>query len=62
MLGVSERRIRLYIEMKRLPAVRAADVLIFPWRMSKTSSGKSLDARVKIRLLGAYLLARISNL
>jgi hypothetical protein len=30
MLGVSERRIRLYIEMKRLPAVRAADVLMIP--------------------------------
>ncbi len=29
-LGVSERRIRLYIEMKRLPAVRAADVLLLP--------------------------------
>jgi Helix-turn-helix domain len=29
-LGVSERRIRLYIEMKRLPAVRAADVLMIP--------------------------------
>jgi hypothetical protein len=29
-LGVSERRIRLYIEMKRLPAVRAADVLMLP--------------------------------
>jgi excisionase family DNA binding protein len=30
MLGISERRIRLYIEMKRLPAVRAADVLMIP--------------------------------
>lgn len=30
MLGVSERRIRLYVEMKRLPAVRAADVLMIP--------------------------------
>jgi excisionase family DNA binding protein len=30
MLGISERRIRLYIEMKRLPAVRAADVLLIP--------------------------------
>src|SRR5262249_14515101 len=30
LLGVSERRIRLYIEMKRLPAVRAADVLMIP--------------------------------
>ena len=29
-LGVSERRVRLYIEMKRLPAVRAADVLMLP--------------------------------
>ncbi len=29
-LGVSERRVRLYIEMKRLPAVRAADVLMIP--------------------------------
>ncbi len=29
-LGVSERRIRLYIEMQRLPAVRAADVLLLP--------------------------------
>src|SRR2546425_313911 len=29
-LGVSERRIRLYIEMKRLPAARAADVLMIP--------------------------------
>jgi hypothetical protein len=30
MLGISERRVRLYIEMKRLPAVRAADVLLIP--------------------------------
>jgi hypothetical protein len=30
MLGISERRIRLYIEMKRLPAVRASDVLMIP--------------------------------
>lgn len=30
LLGVSERRVRLYIEMKRLPAVRAADVLMLP--------------------------------
>jgi excisionase family DNA binding protein len=30
LLGVSERRVRLYIEMKRLPAVRAADVLLLP--------------------------------
>jgi excisionase family DNA binding protein len=30
MLGVSERRIRLYIEMKRLPAVRAAKVFMIP--------------------------------
>lgn len=30
MLGISERRVRLYIEMKRLPAVRAADVLMIP--------------------------------
>lgn len=30
MLGISDRRIRLYIEMKRLPAVRAADVLMIP--------------------------------
>lgn len=30
MLGISERRVRLYIEMKRLPAVRAADVLMLP--------------------------------
>jgi DNA-binding transcriptional MerR regulator len=30
MLGVSERRVRLYVEMKRLPAVRAADVLMIP--------------------------------
>lgn len=30
MLSISERRIRLYIEMKRLPAVRAADVLMIP--------------------------------
>ena len=29
-LGISERRVRLYIEMKRLPAVRAADVLMIP--------------------------------
>ncbi len=29
-LGVSERRVRLYIEMQRLPAVRAADVLLLP--------------------------------
>lgn len=29
-LGISERRVRLYIEMKRLPAVRAADVLMLP--------------------------------
>ncbi len=27
-LGISERRVYLYIEMKRLPAVRAADVLL----------------------------------
>lgn len=30
LLGISERRVRLYIEMKRLPAVRAADVLMIP--------------------------------
>ena len=30
MLSISERRVRLYIEMKRLPAVRAADVLMIP--------------------------------
>ena len=30
MLGISERRIRFYIEAKRLPAVRAADVLMIP--------------------------------
>ena len=30
MLGISERRVYLYIEMKRLPAVRAADVLLIP--------------------------------
>jgi hypothetical protein len=30
MLGISDRRIRLYIEMRRLPAVRAADVLMIP--------------------------------
>lgn len=30
MLDISERRIRLYIELKRLPAVRAADVLMIP--------------------------------
>ena len=29
-LGISERRVRLYIEMKRLSAVRAADVLMLP--------------------------------
>ncbi len=29
-LGISERRVRLYIEMKRLRAVRAADVLLLP--------------------------------
>ena len=29
-LGISERRVRLYIEMKRLNAVRAADVLLLP--------------------------------
>ncbi len=29
-LGISERRVYLYIEMKRLPAVRAADVLLIP--------------------------------
>lgn len=29
-LAVSERRVRLYVEMKRLPAVRAADVLMIP--------------------------------
>lgn len=29
-LGISERRIRLYVEMKRLPAVRAADILLIP--------------------------------
>ena len=30
LLNISERRVRLYIEMKRLPAVRAADVLLLP--------------------------------
>jgi excisionase family DNA binding protein len=30
LLNISERRVRLYIEMKRLPAVRAADVLMIP--------------------------------
>jgi predicted transcriptional regulator len=30
LLGISERRVRLYIEMKRLPAVRAVDVLMIP--------------------------------
>ncbi len=29
-LGISERRVRLYIEMQRLRAVRAADVLLLP--------------------------------
>src|SRR2546428_7500330 len=29
-LGISERRVYLYIETKRLPAVRAADVLLIP--------------------------------
>lgn len=36
MLGISERRVRLYIEMKRLPAVRAADVLMIPVEQVKT--------------------------
>lgn len=30
LLSISERRVYLYIEMKRLPAVRAADVLLIP--------------------------------
>ena len=40
MLGVSERRIRLYVEMKRLPAVRAADVLMIPFENVKNFQRK----------------------
>ncbi|GCE23266.1 hypothetical protein [Dictyobacter kobayashii] len=40
MLGISERRVRLYIEMKRLPAVRAADVLMIPLEKVKTFERK----------------------
>jgi len=40
MLGISERRIRLYIEMKRLPAVRAADVLMIPSEQVKNFKRK----------------------
>ncbi|GHO49644.1 hypothetical protein KSX_78070 [Ktedonospora formicarum] len=41
MLGISERRIRLYIEMKRLPAVRAADVLMIPLENVKSFTRKN---------------------
>ncbi len=40
MLGISERRVRLYIEMKRLPAVRAADVLMIPMENVKNFERK----------------------
>lgn len=41
-LGVSERRVRLYIEMKRLPAVRAADVLMIPEENVKNFERKNV--------------------
>ncbi len=48
MLGVSERRIRLYIEMKRLPAVRTADVLMIPLENVTNFKRKFVGRRKKM--------------
>lgn len=58
-LGISERRIRLYIEMKRLPAVRAADVLMIPLENVKNFKRKIVGRPRKNTL--AWRISSIEN-
>src|SRR5258708_31848329 len=58
-LGVSERRVRLYIEMKRLPAVRAADVLLIPLDKVKNFKRKIVGRPRKNTL--AWRISSIEN-
>jgi excisionase family DNA binding protein len=59
MLGISERRIRLYIEMKRLPAVRAADVLMIPVENVKNFKRKIVGRPRKNTL--AWRISSVEN-
>jgi predicted transcriptional regulator len=59
MLGISERRVRLYIEMKRLPAVRAADVLMIPSEGVKNFERK-IVGRPRKNLL-AWRISSVEN-
>jgi hypothetical protein len=59
MLGISERRIRLYIEMKRLPAVRAADVLMIPLENVKNFKRKIVGRPRKSTL--AWRISSVEN-
>ena len=58
-LGISERRVRLYIEMKRLPAVRAADVLMIPSESVKNFERKIVGRPRKNTL--AWHISSVEN-
>ena len=58
-LGISERRVRLYIEMKRLEAVRAADVLMIPSESVKNFERKIVGRPRKNTL--AWHISSIEN-